>query len=94
MIRLNDQLESVDGLAGLTTMADRLQIQGNPVLSDLDGLGALEVVWGDLDVRENPLLPYCEVCDLWLGLSALGGDLICHSNLQDFCWTGSEIGCL
>ena len=75
-IAANTNLQRLDGLEALETVALDLGIFANPALISLSALRGLTRVRRDLIVNDNPLLPEEEITDLVTRLgSGLRGQL-------------------
>ncbi len=77
----NLSMTSLDGLDGLRTVGDDLDIVGNRVLADIDALDGLESVGGDLQVSDNVSLLTADANDLADGSPSVGGTVSIYGNL-------------
>ncbi len=77
----NLSMTSLDGLEGLRTVGDELDIVGNRVLADIDALDGLESVGGDLQVSDNVSLLTADANDLADGSPTVGGTVSIYGNL-------------
>jgi hypothetical protein len=76
-ITFNPSLERIDGLAGLTSVASLMIINGNDALVSLDGLDAITEVGWILQIHDNATL--VDLAGLG-SLQAVGGTLSIHGN--------------
>ena len=84
-------LTNLDGLSGITSVSEGLEIPGwleicdNTALTNLDGLSNLTSVDGDLEIYYNTVLPDCEVCDLLDQLTTVPATIYVEDNFDDTC---------
>jgi len=88
----NQTLSDLTGLESLVEIGNTLWIGWNVQLTSLSALESLTTIGIDLWVHDDSSLPYCEVCDL-TDTAIVSGMLVVTGNLDDACWTGSELSC-
>jgi hypothetical protein len=78
-IQENAALTNVDGLSGITSLGEGLQIDGNTALFNLDGLSNLMWVGWDANIVNNPVL--CQsLVDAFIAAGTIGGSVTTSGN--------------
>ncbi len=79
----NEDLGTLDGLAGLVTVGGSVTVQSNPSLENLLGLSSLRTIGGDLTLTSNSNLDELEPGSM-AALETVGGSVRLYRSYADF----------